>query len=73
MRDDATELKWRVFDQTLAEVRGKFADLSAEEIETLVEEAATYAGGPNDSTWDDFFDKPKTDLGTRNQPEDARA
>ncbi len=40
-------VKWRVFDQTLAEVRGKFADLPPEEIETLVEEAVAYARDPN--------------------------
>jgi len=42
-------VKWRVFDQTLAEVRGKFADLSAEEIETLVEEAVAYKWNAGDS------------------------
>jgi hypothetical protein len=40
-------VKWRVFEQTLAEVRGKFADLPPEEIETLVEEAVAYARNPN--------------------------
>jgi hypothetical protein len=32
-------VKWRVFDQTLAEVRRGFADLSPEEGEALVDEA----------------------------------
>ena len=32
-------VRWRVFDQTLAEVREKFADLSPEEIDALVDEA----------------------------------
>jgi len=40
-------VKWRVFDQTLAEVRSKFVDLSPEEIETLVAEAVAYARDPN--------------------------
>jgi hypothetical protein len=40
-------VKWRVLDQTLAEVRDKFADLSPEEVETLVEEAVAYARDPN--------------------------
>ncbi len=31
--------KWRVLDQTLAEVRGKLADMPPEELETLIEEA----------------------------------
>ncbi len=32
-------VKWRVFNQTLAELRGKFADLPAAEAESLIEEA----------------------------------
>lgn len=32
-------VKWRVFDQTLAEVRDKFADVPAEELELLIDEA----------------------------------
>jgi hypothetical protein len=32
-------VKWRVFDQTLAEVRGQFTDLSREDVEGLVAEA----------------------------------
>jgi hypothetical protein len=36
-------VKWRVFDRTLAEVRGKFADLPATELDALIEEAVTAA------------------------------
>ncbi len=32
-------VKWRVFDQTLAETREKFADLSSGDVEGLVAEA----------------------------------
>jgi hypothetical protein len=32
-------VKWRVFNQTLAEVRGKFVDLPVAEAESLIEEA----------------------------------
>jgi hypothetical protein len=32
-------VKWRVFDQTLGEVRDKFADVPAEELESLIDEA----------------------------------
>ena len=32
-------VRWRVFEQTLAEARTGFADLSAEEVEALAEEA----------------------------------
>lgn len=34
-------VKWRVFDQTLAEAREQFADLSPEELRALVDEATT--------------------------------
>ena len=34
-------VKWRVFDQTVAEVRAKFDDLPAAEIETLIDEAVS--------------------------------
>jgi hypothetical protein len=34
-------VKWRVLDQTMAEARGKFADLPAEELESLIGEAVT--------------------------------
>ena len=36
-------VKWRVYDQTLAEARGKFADLSPEELEAVIDEAVTAA------------------------------
>jgi hypothetical protein len=36
-------VKWRVFNQTLAEVREKFADLPAAEAEPLIEEAMVEA------------------------------
>lgn len=32
-------VKWRVFDQTVTEVRSKFADLPPEELEALIDEA----------------------------------
>ena len=32
-------VKWRVFDQTLAETREKFADLAPEEMQALIDEA----------------------------------
>jgi len=32
-------VKWRVLDRTVAEARSKFADLPAEELEALIEEA----------------------------------
>ncbi|MGO4870520.1 MAG: ribbon-helix-helix domain-containing protein [Roseiarcus sp.] len=34
-------VKWRVLDRTIAEARGKFADLSPEALERLIEEAVT--------------------------------
>ena len=36
-------VRWRVFDQTLAEVRGKFADMPPDELETLIDEAVAAA------------------------------
>ena len=39
-------VKWRVFDQTLAEVRGKFADVSPDELEALISEAVASVRGP---------------------------
>jgi len=41
-------VKWRVFDQTLAEARSKFADMPPEELEALIDEAvaATRAANP---------------------------
>ncbi len=32
-------VKWRVLDQTLAEARGKFADLSVDALDRLIEDA----------------------------------
>ena len=32
-------VKWRVLDQTMAEARGKFADLSPDVLESLIDEA----------------------------------
>ena len=32
-------VKWRVLDRTIAEVRGKFADLPPEQLESLIDEA----------------------------------
>jgi hypothetical protein len=39
-------VKWRVLDQTVAEARGKFADMPPQELEAVIEEAvdATPAG-----------------------------
>jgi hypothetical protein len=36
-------VKWRVLDQTLAEVRGKFSDMPPDELETLIDEAVASA------------------------------
>jgi hypothetical protein len=43
-------VKWRVLDQTMAEARSKFADLTPEELELLIDEAINttrQASGPN--------------------------
>jgi hypothetical protein len=43
-------VRWRVFEQTLAEVRGKFADVPPGELETLIDEAIASGrehGAPN--------------------------
>ena len=34
-------VKWRVFDQTLVEVRERFGDMPPESLETLIDEAVT--------------------------------
>ena len=34
-------VRWRVFDQTLAEVREKFADLPPDELQAMIDEAVT--------------------------------
>ncbi len=36
-------VRWRVFEQTLAEARSKFADLPPDELEKVLEEAVTTA------------------------------
>lgn len=36
-------VKWRLLDQTMAEVRGKFADLPTEQLEALIGEAVAAA------------------------------
>ena len=40
-------VRWRVLDQTIAEARAKFADLSPEALDSLIEEAFTAASGAN--------------------------
>jgi len=40
-------VRWRVLDQTIAEARAKFADLSSEALDSLIEEAVTAASGAN--------------------------
>ena len=42
-------VRWRVLDQTVAEARGKFADMPPEELDALIEEAVAEtrrAAGP---------------------------
>jgi hypothetical protein len=34
-------VKWRVFDQTLAEVRARFSDMEPDELDALIDEAVT--------------------------------
>ncbi len=36
-------VKWRVFNQTLADVRDKFADMPPDELESLIDEAVVAA------------------------------
>ncbi len=36
-------VKWRVLDQTMTEARRKFADLSPDDLQALLDEAATAA------------------------------
>jgi hypothetical protein len=36
-------VRWRVFDQTLAQARGAFADVPAGELEAIINEAVTVA------------------------------
>lgn len=42
-------VKWRVLDQTMAEARGKFADLPAEELDSLINEAVSATRRPDSS------------------------
>lgn len=42
-------VKWRVLDQTIAEARGKFADLPPDELESLIDEAVAAARKPGSS------------------------
>jgi hypothetical protein len=39
-------VKWRVLDQTMAEARGKFADLPPEELEAVIDEAVAATRQP---------------------------
>jgi hypothetical protein len=45
-------VKWRVFDQTLSEVRSKFADMPGEALDSLIAEAVASARTPGLSTTD---------------------
>ena len=36
-------VKWRVFEQTAAEIREKFSDMSPEELQNLADEASEFA------------------------------
>jgi hypothetical protein len=36
-------VKWRIFDQTIAEARSKFADIAPAELEGLIDEAVAAA------------------------------
>jgi hypothetical protein len=42
-------VKWRVLDQTIAEARGKFADMPPEQLESVIDEAVTAARKANAS------------------------
>jgi hypothetical protein len=39
-------VKWRVLDQTLAETRGKFADMPPQDLDDLINEAVAAARRP---------------------------
>ncbi len=39
-------VKWRMLDRTLAEARGKFADMAPEDLEATIEEAIAAARRP---------------------------
>ena len=55
-------VRWRVFDQTVGEVRHGFADLSAEQLQDLVDEAvdATRAQLTKEGVYDAFTPKKAT-------------
>ncbi len=38
-------VKWRVFEQTVSEIRGKFADMSQDELQSLADEATEFVRG----------------------------
>jgi hypothetical protein len=40
-------VKWRVLDQTMAEARGKFADMAPDELESVIEEAVAATRAAN--------------------------
>jgi len=40
-------VKWRVLDQTVAEARGKFADMPPEQLESVIDEAVAAARTAN--------------------------
>jgi hypothetical protein len=42
-------VKWRVLDQTIAEARGKFADMPPEQLESVIDEAVAAARKANAS------------------------
>lgn len=39
-------VKWRVLDQTIAETRSKFADMPADELQRMIDEAVAAARQP---------------------------
>lgn len=39
-------VKWRVLDQSMSEARGKFADLPADELQALLDEAVASTRAP---------------------------
>jgi hypothetical protein len=40
-------VKWRVLDQTMAEARGKFADMPPDELEAVIDEAVAAVRQPH--------------------------
>ncbi len=43
-------VKWRVLDQTIAETRGKFVDMPADELQAMIDEAIAAVRQPNQSS-----------------------